>query len=1020
MYSKNKKILLKSFFTLIIAIVTVCSTSKASASSYTTLQSGAWNTASTWSPKVTSIGTVGTGDGQFEYTYGPSDVAVDSSGNIYAPATNPARIQKFDSDGNFILKWGSTGTGDGQFNAPTGITIDIDGNIWIYDYGNYRISKFSPTGSFLLAAGWGVSTGANSFEVCTSSCQIGISGYGNGQFKNFNSGRSIVASLDGYVYTGDGDGNVESWVQKFDLNGNFISKWSIGGSNDGVIRDMATDSGNNIYAMQSASISKYNASGTLLLRIGWGVLDESNEFQTCTSSCYGGVGGTGEGQFSSSSGGISVDSNGDIYTDANQPTYFIQKFDSNGNYLFRIPVLFRDGYGSAMDSQDRLYVAAAEPNPQSPDLIYRYDFSQTPSVIDTVTITTSKTVTIPANTTVYAKRIVIDSGGTLTLGTNSNVIYYNSFVNNGTLNRDSETQIKQALIPVLSGSSPITDHTPTFDMVCKTGATVSLLERSNTLASGTCVNNTISFTSSRLTDGSYSFYARETDGDGTRTGPQQGTSNIIDDTVGGYLLGGMGLALGSDGFARIAYGSYRDDNPILYARCTDADCTNPIITEVVNDTGGDGRVPGSNIMTLGPDGFARIVSSNADGFLQMVRCLDQDCITKSAISIDENSDYDPGYYGTSIHMGLDGFPRIMYENCGNNNYDVHYVRFSDDETIATNTNLTTQSGVAPECSPYDEATMAVGQDGFSRYIYMDGAGDDELKLVRCTDNDCTDPVISIIDPDGSNYPGYTASSIKIGSDGFVRVAYVSYDDILRFILCSNTDCSSPTITELPETDGYTTNGMGFDLNSQNLASMTYEDVDGVGHIINCNNQACTDYDDILVDPKPFAFSGSASLVIDSNNIPRITYGDSGDDQSLHYWSPFSIIIYTETPTPTYSTRSGSRGNVSSLNTRPTPVTLPLPTPMIIRCPQGFTCTSLPSSSPAPYIVPKGTFKRDLQKGYTGADVRALQLYLTSKGYPLPNTGYFGPLTFAALQKFQKKNNLPSTGYFGPKTRGVVK
>ena len=34
------------------------------------------------------------------------------------------RIQKFDSNGNFITKWGSKGTGDGQFDYPTGIAVD--------------------------------------------------------------------------------------------------------------------------------------------------------------------------------------------------------------------------------------------------------------------------------------------------------------------------------------------------------------------------------------------------------------------------------------------------------------------------------------------------------------------------------------------------------------------------------------------------------------------------------------------------------------------------------------------------------------------------------------------------------------------------------------------------------------------------------------------------------------------------------------------------------------------------------
>jgi DNA-binding beta-propeller fold protein YncE len=44
----------------------------------------------------------------------PSSVAVDSSsGNVYVDGTSNHRVQKFDSTGNFITKWGSKGNNDG-------------------------------------------------------------------------------------------------------------------------------------------------------------------------------------------------------------------------------------------------------------------------------------------------------------------------------------------------------------------------------------------------------------------------------------------------------------------------------------------------------------------------------------------------------------------------------------------------------------------------------------------------------------------------------------------------------------------------------------------------------------------------------------------------------------------------------------------------------------------------------------------------------------------------------------------
>ena len=59
---------------------------------------------------VTKWGSSGSGDGQFG---GPHGVAVDSSRNVYVGEELNNRIQKFDSNGNFLAKWGSFGTGDG-------------------------------------------------------------------------------------------------------------------------------------------------------------------------------------------------------------------------------------------------------------------------------------------------------------------------------------------------------------------------------------------------------------------------------------------------------------------------------------------------------------------------------------------------------------------------------------------------------------------------------------------------------------------------------------------------------------------------------------------------------------------------------------------------------------------------------------------------------------------------------------------------------------------------------------------
>lgn len=70
----------------------------------------------------------------------------------------------------------------------------------------------------------------------------------------------------------------------------------------------------------------------------------------------------------------------------------------------------------------------------------------------------------------------------------------------------------------------------------------------------------------------------------------------------------------------------------------------------------------------------------------------------------------------------------------------------------------------------------------------------------------------------------------------------------------------------------------------------------------------------------------------------------------------------------------------------------------------------------------GLYVRNLTVGNTGSDVVVLQTYLESKGFlTIPvgvSKGYFGPLTRAALARYQASVGiLPSVGYFGPITRG---
>ena len=63
-----------------------------------------------------------------------------------------------------------------------------------------------------------------------------------------------------------------------------------------------------------------------------------------------------------------------------------------------------------------------------------------------------------------------------------------------------------------------------------------------------------------------------------------------------------------------------------------------------------------------------------------------------------------------------------------------------------------------------------------------------------------------------------------------------------------------------------------------------------------------------------------------------------------------------------------------------------------------------------------TFTRTLRYGEKGQDVKTLQTWLTELGYPVSQTGYFGPATKAAVTGYQLAHHLrPASGAVGVRT-----
>ena len=105
------------------------------------------------------------GDGQFAQYGADSDgmwgIAMAANGEIFVADTWNGRIQVFDSQGQFLRKWGYFNTTNSELGdplsmfGPRGIALDLQGNLLVADTGNKRILHFTTTGEALNQVGGG-------------------------------------------------------------------------------------------------------------------------------------------------------------------------------------------------------------------------------------------------------------------------------------------------------------------------------------------------------------------------------------------------------------------------------------------------------------------------------------------------------------------------------------------------------------------------------------------------------------------------------------------------------------------------------------------------------------------------------------------------------------------------------------------------------------------------------------------------------------------------------------------------
>ncbi len=231
-----------------------------------------------------------------------------------------------------IAPFCTPGIQGGKCEDPHGIAVDTEtGRVYVADSGNNRVDVFRSDGIFLFTFGWGVKTGANELQTCTTGCQAGIAGAGLGQFSSpswIAVDNDAASSSRHDVYVGTDNFR----VQKFDPNGELVKAFGteghVGKQGTGACEfarekdPIAVGSGGNVYVADSFDKDGPGSGHVFVSRI---IVFSSSSSGACSEIELPNI----EGDFKTIQA-LAVDSTGHIYVTVEADGRGIRKYSPSG------------------------------------------------------------------------------------------------------------------------------------------------------------------------------------------------------------------------------------------------------------------------------------------------------------------------------------------------------------------------------------------------------------------------------------------------------------------------------------------------------------------------------------------------------------------------------------------------------------------------------------------------------------------------------------------------------------------